>query len=214
MPSRNSRNSINLPTSATTIAPPSCASEAIRRRVKLAKKHIVDVPDLGPDLPREGLRGQVHLDSRARLFSEGHMACRLSRNMTRASGSGFRRDSGRARRRSRASEQASLMRRRAISELFTRSSSRASLLRSRGGLACSMTVAVAVRGFSFRIAISPMNSPRPSVASGRSLCGDTLAYPHEAALEDEHLFAALPFAKEHLAGMRVAAEARKEGIAH
>ena len=73
---------------------------------------------------------------------------------------------------------------------------------------------VAVRGLPFRIAISPRNSPRPSVASGRSSSPTRLRICTTPRLDDVHLLAALPLAKEHVAGPELAAEAGEERIGH
>ena len=64
------------------------------------------------------------------------------------------------------------------------------------------------------MAISPMNSPRPSVASERYLAAHALGDAHETRLDDVHLLAPLPLAKEHLSGREIAAEAGKEWVGH
>ena len=162
--------------------------------------------------------------SRARSAADGWMrtpspdsspndsAWRLRPSSTRAFGSGFSRiwiiSSAESSRRA-----SFFTRRSAISVLFAIicSSVAASMTRH---FASSSATAVAVRGLSLRIAISPTNSPRPSVASGRSCVAHLLEDLHDTRLDDEHLLAALPLPEEHVAGQVLAPEAHEERVGH
>ena len=80
--------------------------------------------------------------------------------------------------------------------------------------ASSTTVAVAVRGFSFRMAISPRNSPRPNVASVRSAPWSCFEIRTRPVWITNITSPFSPSAKKHLARAELAPEAREEGIGH